>query len=188
MNIVEIDLDKLKEYPYLEINTLLVYQLLCQKRYSDLEFLVDIYEIGEITLKVIEDIGYIKVPWEKGKYLRDIIPYIEVLVEKEEKVEDWIQDWRSLFPKGVKTSGYPVRGSKGGCIKKMKKFMKEHPDVTKEQIYEATKNYIEKKRREGYSCTKVADHFIEKDKSSILESYIEELGEEEENSSIKEDV
>lgn len=88
---------------------------------------------------------------------------------------EWINEWRELFPKGIKTAGYAIRGTRGGCIKKMKKFIREHKEVTKEQIFKATKLYVEEKRRVRYAYMRIADYFIEKDGGSLLESYIEQL-------------
>ena len=75
----------------------------------------------------------------------------------------------------MKTAGYTVRGTRGGCVKKMKKFMKEHKNVTKDQIFKATELYVEEKRRVRYAYMRIADYFIEKDGGSLLEGYIEQL-------------
>ena len=87
--------------------------------------------------------------------------------------EEWIEEWRNLFPKGIKTGGYPVRSTVNACKVKMNKFLIEY-DYSKEDIFKATKNYIDQKRREGYGFMKTAVYFIEKDKQSILASFCEE--------------
>jgi len=92
-----------------------------------------------------------------------------------DSVRDWIPDWRTLFPLGVKTGGYSVRGTRGGCIKKMKSFIRKHPKVTKEQIFEATRKYISEKQIANFAYMKIADYFIEKEGGSLLEEYVEGL-------------
>jgi len=89
-------------------------------------------------------------------------------------VDAWIQEWRDLFPRSIKTGGYPVKGTKAGCTKKMKKFIKNNKTVTVEQIFEATKRYVEERRATRYQYMKIADYFIEKDGGSLLEAYVEE--------------
>ena len=89
-------------------------------------------------------------------------------------VDGWIESWRNLFPRGIKTGGYPVRGTRNGCLKKMKKFVKSNPDTTLDHIFNATKRYIEERRQYKYSYMKLADYFIEKEGGSMLESYLEE--------------
>lgn len=93
----------------------------------------------------------------------------------DENVKDWIEEWRNLFPKGIKSGGYPLRGSKKGCLRKMKKFLKENPTITKDEIFHATEKYLNERKKENYEYTKVADYFIEKDNMSLLHSYIENL-------------
>jgi len=103
------------------------------------------------------------------------IPIAKKDVKFVDTVSHWIDDWRNLFPKGIKTAGYAIKGTRGGCLKKMKKFVKEHKEVTKEQIFNATELYVEEKRRVRYAYMRIADYFIEKDGGSLLESYIEQL-------------
>ncbi len=107
------------------------------------------------------------------------IPVPKKKVKSEGDTLQWIDEWRDLFPKGVKTAGYAIRGTRGGCIKKMKKFIKNNKEVTKEQIFNATKLYIEEKKRVRYAYMRIADYFIEKDGGSLLESFIEQLGDNE---------
>lgn len=90
-------------------------------------------------------------------------------------VEEWIDEWRELFPSGVKTAGRPVRGDKKGCLKKMIKFCKDNPEYTKENIIEATKIYVFDKRRNNYAKMTCADYFIMKDGISLLASLLEDL-------------
>lgn len=90
-------------------------------------------------------------------------------------VDEWIEDYRNLFPVGVLSGGYPVRGNKQSCITKMniffKKFtIKEYPQYTKEVILEATANYINRKEKEGFKYMQLSHYFIFKDGISNLAS------------------
>lgn len=95
-------------------------------------------------------------------------------------VKSWIDEWRTLFPAGVKTAGRPLRGDKQGVLKKMTAFCKANPKYTKEEIFEATKQYIFEKRLENFKFTTTADYFILKNGVSLLGSLIEELRDKEE--------
>lgn len=87
-------------------------------------------------------------------------------------VEDWIDEYRNMFPSGVHSGGYPVRGVKKTCIINLKKFMLEF-GRDKKTILEATKIYIEKKQQENFNYMMLAHFFIYKNNSSMLESFIE---------------
>ncbi len=42
------------------------------------------------------------------------IPVPKKKVKSEGDTLQWIDEWRDLFPKGVKTAGYAIRGTRGG--------------------------------------------------------------------------
>lgn len=92
--------------------------------------------------------------------------------------EEWIEDYRNKFPKGILTGNRPVRGDKQGCLKKMNAFLKANPEITKEQIFAATDLYVQKSKANGYDRMTCADYFIEKNGASMLSSYLETLSEE----------
>lgn len=87
-------------------------------------------------------------------------------------VESWIDEWRALWPIGVKTNDRPVRGDKAGCLIKMKKFTAKN-NYTKEEIIEATKEFIIGKSKTQYTMMTCADYFIEKDRISLLGALLE---------------
>lgn len=91
-------------------------------------------------------------------------------------VENWVDEYRGLFPTGVKSGGYPVRGIKKTCVENIKKYMLEF-NRTKEEILESTKIYVEKKQQENFNYMMLAHFFIYKNGSSMIESYIEDLEE-----------
>ena len=94
--------------------------------------------------------------------------------EKTQKVEDWIQEWRELWPKGVKTMGRLVRGDKQGCLKKMKVFVKQYPEFSKDQIFDLTRSYVYERQMKGYEAMTCADYFINKNGLSNLASMLED--------------
>jgi hypothetical protein len=133
--------------------------------------------LPSVSLTNLENRKYIKIL--SGRQIarrkaRVLIDPEYVYAEPVEIVENWIEEWRELFPAGVKTGGYYVRGSKAGCLKKMKSFLKLNKKVTKNQIMSATKLYINESRSRRYSYMKMADYFINKDGTSMLESYLEQ--------------
>ena len=88
-------------------------------------------------------------------------------------LEKFAEDYRNIFPKGVFSGGYMVRGDKHGIRKKLKRFLENYPEYTQEQILEATKRYVNEMRLKGYAYMRLAHYFIEKDGNSELASYCE---------------
>lgn len=74
-------------------------------------------------------------------------------------IESWIDEWIDIFPRGLKSGGRLVRGDKISCLRKMRVFIKEYP-YTRDIILQATRNYIESKRNEGFAYTRCAVYFI----------------------------
>src|SRR3990167_1923558 len=103
-----------------------------------------------------------------------LISMSAVLKKSEDKydVDSWVNQWRALFP-DVKSGGYSIQGTKGGCAKKLKQFFNNNPEVTKEEVFQATKLYIEEFRRKRWAYMKIADYFVSKDGGSLLEQYID---------------
>lgn len=89
----------------------------------------------------------------------------------------WIDEWRALFPEGVNNAGYRYRGNKLEVQKKMIKFVNNY-DYSKEEIFQATKRYIDRFAVKGYNYMQQAHYFIEKkDAGSTLASECETLKE-----------
>lgn len=83
-------------------------------------------------------------------------------------IPSWIDEYRNLFPAKIRSGGYPVRGSKKGCLRKMEKFVRENPQYTKDTILASTAEYVNSRNKVGYQHMKIADYFIEKDGVSML--------------------
>lgn len=93
-------------------------------------------------------------------------------------INDWIKEYRDLFPKGMNPNGYPFKGDKKGCINNMAKFLYNYPEFNnKELIIKATKCYLEQKKKDNYAYIAMADRFIWKNDMSTLASYCEQLKE-----------
>ena len=88
-------------------------------------------------------------------------------------VHTWIDIWREIFPPGSNTGGYRYRGNRLEALKKMTKFVDLY-DFTNEEIFQATKNYVDKFALKGYMYMQQAHYFIEKkDSGSTLASECE---------------
>ena len=94
---------------------------------------------------------------------------------------------RDLFPNGVKSGGAYVRSSTTSLANKLKTFDKKFPGYSEEQILKATKAYVDELAKVNYQYMKLAEYFIIKDNSSILESYINNL-EEEDTSQVQQEA
>jgi hypothetical protein len=97
----------------------------------------------------------------------------EVVVSKVDPISDmkWVDEWRELFSSKKVGAG----GSKQEVYKKMQIFIKENPDITKEEIFKATELYFNS--LDNIKYMQQADYFIFKGKgkeaSSRLSQWIE---------------
>jgi len=82
-------------------------------------------------------------------------------ITSSKEVSQWIQSWREIFPEGINSGGYRYRGDKAECITKMIKFVNTH-DYTLEQIFQATRDYVERFSLKGYAYMQLAHYFIQK--------------------------
>ena len=100
---------------------------------------------------------------------------IDALVKN---VDNWIDEWRELWP-SVRSHPYleySLQGSRSGCIKNMKSFIKTHK-TSKEDIFKATRIYISEKANIRFEYTVMANYFIIKNGHSLLEMYLERIDE-----------
>lgn len=97
-------------------------------------------------------------------------------ISSSEDIESFVDQYRALFPTGVKTGGYPVKGDRQECIKKIKKFLATH-DFSQQEILEATRAYLVIKKKELWKATQLAHYYIEKDGVSNLASMCEDIRE-----------
>lgn len=151
---------------------------------ATIEFVNDIYKltIGERDhLLELESMGIIKIT---GLHRISLRPLGEELLgfNEVDRITQTSEIIRDLFPKGVKSGGFPVRSSLVDIETKLKKFFKKHK-YTHEQVMEATRRYVNRKKQENYAYMQIAAYFIEKNGISALASEIDNLNDEEETES-----
>jgi hypothetical protein len=137
-----------------------------------------ILRVPKEILAKMKDQGIVgSVPNSPG-YLQTTKPVLVASIKELQKAEEvgvstWIDSWRALFPSGKNFSGYPHRGDKQICKKKMEIFVKE-TKYTKDQIFKATKSYVDEFKSRDYEYMKQAHYFIgKKDSGSSLAAYCE---------------
>lgn len=142
----------------------------------DQDQLVKLLERLGIT-KMLINRGYVNPDSKELEFTPKALELIEVIRDEPQKelVNSWIDDYRDIFPKGVVTGGYRVRGDRSACIYRMNKFMQAYPKYDKELILRATREYINRKEQEGFKYIQLAHYFILKDKVSNLASECEAL-------------
>ena len=162
----------------LSLNEFILLQCIYNKDYKEASL---IQGIEKIDLSKLEEELWIKIT---GLSIEEIFPRQKMFdlfqTKDEQEVVLWIEQWLELFPKGVKSGGYYIKSNKEDCLKKMIKFLKVRK-YTKKQIFEATKNYVDRKAKENYAYMMKAEYFIEKDNISALATEISNIGEEEES-------
>jgi hypothetical protein len=125
-----------------------------------------------IDYEKLETLGFIKIT-QDIVYLRDRA--MGLFGKQSDDILELTRKYLELFPKGIRSGGYLVRSGESGVADKLRKFLKNHKNVTHEQILEATRRFIARKRQEGWHMMKTAIYFIYKDNISVLESEIENL-------------
>lgn len=154
-------------------------------RLYEFSLLVLIYEKNHEFIQLIHDVnfidfnnavhfletrGYVKRHGEKPSdiMLRNAAENLFKYLEKSERkkqsqadVNKWFEEWRNIFPAGVNSAGYRYRGNRLEGLKKMVKFVNFY-DYTREEIFKATKNYVDRFALRGYNYMQQAHFFIEK--------------------------
>jgi hypothetical protein len=157
-----------------------------EEKFEFVKTIADINWLGfESSIRLLEERGYVK---KHGPNPEDISMrkkgedlFKKYLGRPKKKVTNnvhtWIEAWRAIFPPGSNNTGYRYRGNKLECLKKMSKFV-DSTKYSEEEIFQATKNYVEKFRIKGYNYMQQAHNFIEKKGvGSTLESECESLKE-----------
>lgn len=196
--IVEINIEKLLDYG-VSINQYLFLQFVYQQQqtmfeaymtvfdeaviYEEKKMVVHFFNRDDLDFLISQDylllykaeLGY------RFSNFRVTQKFIDHFVEKpfiskldKEKVEDWIDEWYELWPKGVKSGGYLVRSDKNGCTNKMKTFVKNY-GFSKEIIIRATKDYINHLRMSNFAYIQLAHYFISKNNVSSLAASCEDV-------------
>ena len=98
--------------------------------------------------------------------------FVSLFGKKLDSLSELAERLINIYPQGVKSGGYPVRGSKVDVTDKLRKFFKKHK-YTHEQVIQATQKYVDRKREESWAYMQRLVYFIEKDNSSNLAAEID---------------
>lgn len=193
--IVEVNVEKLLDYG-IDWNQYMFLQFIYQQQQAMFDTYIGNFDkfYTKDSLDELKDLGYLGLNEEKlGYRFNNMVvtsKFIEHFIEKafiskvaKERVEDWIDEWYELWPKGVKSGGSTlVRSDKNGCLNKMKKFIKVNPQFTKDIIIRATKDYLAHLRMSNYAFIQAAHYYIFKNDVSNLASACEDIKDKLENS------
>lgn len=133
--------------------------------------------IPDETYFVLSHSGYLREnPYSESNYPYSLTGDGLALFERTDSFTTFAEEYRNLFPKGVKSgNGTPIRGDKQGVIKKMEWFLRTYPEFSKTTILNAAKLYIEQMRQKGFVYMTQADYLIQKDNGSKLAALCEEF-------------
>ena len=128
-----------------------------------------------VDYEKLETLGYIKIVEEEpfNFILRDKATII--FATSSDEILELAREYRRMFPQGIRSGGYLVRSDEPTIANKLRKFMKNFKQYSKDQILEATQRYIDRKRAEGWKYMKTASYFIYKDGESTLATECEML-------------
>lgn len=160
-----------KKYPELHIKLvdLFILHLVVSSPPKEIKEEIDI----DFFAQQLQREGFIKIT-DSQIILR---PLGEELLGVNNKTGDLLvlaEKMREMFPKGIKSGGYPIRSNVYDIADKLKKFMKKH-NYSSEIILKATSQYLKRKEAEGWNFTQIAVYFIEKNGMSTLASECEGL-------------
>lgn len=103
-------------------------------------------------------------------YSSDTIVWKVSLFEETETGFEWVSEWMDLF----KAKNPERRGTKADAVRRMKKFFVNNPSIRKDDVFEATKNYLRTVDNPMY-CKKSHKFIYEIDGSSMLLDYVERM-------------
>lgn len=139
--------------------------------HDGMSVLIDLYYnitpsyIPEILVNKVLSAGIINVDYENEE-----IVWLVSLFEETITGFEWISEWMDMFKQVNPTR----RGARAEVLKRMKKFFKNNPAISKKEVMQSTKNYLDSLTDPKY-C-KMSQRFIyEQDGSSMLSDYVEQL-------------
>lgn len=95
--------------------------------------------------------------------------------EKSKSLDDLVNSFIELFPKGIKNrAGYYIKGNKEDVRSKFVTFMRKYK-YTHEVILKATEKYLNKQKNEGYAFCMLSNFFIIKNGTSLLATECEAI-------------
>lgn len=169
MNELTIDLDKLDDVNVAQYSYM---KMIYYKRGGDVSKTSGISE---------EDIKDLIVKEYIDQSLNITLKYVNKFENRElreqfnpgKDLEAFVEKYRSIFPTGSNAAGYPYKGDKQGCIKKMRSFKRKHPEYSEDLIIKVTKDYVNSQFFKGYTYMQTAAYLIEKDGNSNLAALCE---------------
>lgn len=123
----------------------------------------------------MEGCGYVLI---NGDHLSDVTltDKAKALFSQPDSPKTWITEWMELWPRQAKEVSSVQWPSPSECLTKMERFLKKNKKVTKDEIFQATKNYIEKYRLRNFEYMRHASNFIYKgnvDSSDLMACIID---------------
>ena len=162
--------DKLLELG-MDANCLLIADVIKSGNADEFKKLTQFYKVNSFSnyLKFLLDKGIIQRSTEHtiGFY----IPKKKVSKKKEEEKDEFdkfFDSYMDLYPRGIVSGNGVVRTSPKVCGEKLRVFIKEYPQYSKEVILKATKNYVDRCKEQGYKYMSHSTYFISKDGVSKL--------------------
>jgi hypothetical protein len=126
---------------------------------------------NKAELELLQHNGFIKIT--SGDYDFALLEKSETFFGKKlDSLSELAEKLIEIYPQGVKSGGYTVRGSKVDVIDKLRKFFKKHK-YTQEQVIQAIQKYVDRKREENWAYMQGLIFFIEKNGSSNLAAEID---------------
>lgn len=141
----------------LSLDMYLILNTVNSKQFETYNIYDEIHPIGKDKFQYLLREGYIQC--EDNNY--DIYSIeltskaLDMFKEDDDSIDNWITEWRDLWPKGVTSGGYPVRADAASITKKMKAFVKKH-GYDKDKIITITKEYIAEKEAQNWAYIKTA--------------------------------
>lgn len=134
----------------------------------------EVWKVTNYTdLMLLEEKGFIKIISDDYDFA--LLEKAEALFGKKlDSLSELAERLINIYPQGVKSGGYPVRGSKVDVTDKLRKFFKKHK-YTHEQVIQAVERYVERKRKDKWDYMQRLIYFIEKDGSSNLAAECDNL-------------
>lgn len=103
-------------------------------------------------------------------YKSDDLKWNVGLFEEQETGFEWIGEWMDLF----KAINPERRGTKADVLRRMKRFFVNNPSIRKEEVFEATNNYLSSVSDPIY-CKKSHKFIYEIDGTSMLLDFVQNI-------------
>ncbi len=135
--------------------------------YHQLDGIAEI--IPEPIIRAVNNLGIVERDYKTNSFDWHIALY---LGQSTDTVWEWVNEYRKLFASKNKER----EGNKKSCVQRMKVFFQQNPHVRKQDVLEATRNYL---RTVEPNYVKTAERFIFDGqgnfKTSMLLGWVEKL-------------